>query len=100
MNIFVGNLNLSTTEENLQALFSEFGKVNSVKIIKDFQTDTSRGYGFVDMDEKEEGIIAMKKLNGLVYMGQSMEISEAKPRPAKQNSFNGQNQNGQLRRKR
>jgi len=79
MNIFVGNLHVSATEAHLEQLFGAYAKVSSVKIIKDFETDTSRGYGFVEMDENEEAVKAIKNLNGSNVMDQVLEVSEAYP---------------------
>jgi len=106
MNIFVGNLNTATTEEQLQLLFTTYGRVNSVKIIKDFETDISRGYGFVEMDDNEEGNIAIRRLNKSNFMMNDLDISQAIPRPTPQNSItqasrdSGGARNNSMKRKR
>lgn len=65
MNIFVGNLNFQTTEEQLQDLFLPFGEVSSVKIVTDKFSGRSRGFAFVDMPDQTEGENAINNLNKL-----------------------------------
>ncbi len=79
MNIFAGNLNFKTTEDDLRQLFSEFGSISTIKIIKDFD-GRSRGFGFIEMDDSE-AIEAIKRLNGNNFMGQDIEVNEARPKP-------------------
>ncbi|SVB71430.1 uncharacterized protein METZ01_LOCUS224284, partial [marine metagenome] len=55
VNIYVGNLNFKTTEEDLSAHFGQFGPVTSVKIISDRYSGQSRGFGFVEMENKPDG---------------------------------------------
>lgn len=81
MNIFTGNLNYKTTEEDLRQLFSECGTVSTVKVIKDMNGQ-SRGFGFVEMPENNEAIEACKKLNGTEFMEHTIEVNEARPKPA------------------
>ena len=81
MNIFTGNLNYKTSEEDLRQLFSECGTVSSVKVIKDMNGQ-SRGFGFVEMPENNEAIEACKKLNGTEFMEHTIEVNEARPKPA------------------
>jgi RNA recognition motif-containing protein len=79
MNIYVGNVPLSTTETELRGIFSEYGEVHSVKIITDRETGRSRGFGFVEMSEN----IARKaiaELNGADYEGKQLTVNEAKPK--------------------
>lgn len=79
MNIFVGNLNYRLSEEELQALFAEKGEVTSVKIIMDRYTGRSRGFGFVEMPNDEEGSKAIEDLNGVELQGRSLRVSKALP---------------------
>lgn len=76
MNIYVGNLTASTKEEEVKAAFSNFGLVNSVKLIVDFQTGMSRGFGFVDMSQNE-GRKAIEELNGSDLNGNAIVVNEA-----------------------
>jgi len=80
MNIFVGSLNYDTTEDNLRDLFSEFGNITSVKVIKDFN-GRSRGFAFVEMEDKDAAIEAIKNLQGKSFMDHTIEVNEARPKP-------------------
>ena len=80
MNIYVGSLAYSATEDSLKALFEEFGPVKSVKVIKDQFTGKSRGFAFVEMANKEDGEKAMSALNGRNFEGHTLRINEARPR--------------------
>lgn len=83
MNIYVGNLDFQTTEEQLQDLFVEFGKVNSVKIIKDKFSGRSKGFGFVEMPEPSEGANAVNNLNNYTLNSRSLVVNEARPKENK-----------------
>ena len=63
MNIYVSNLSFKVTEENLISMFEKFGTVTSAKIIKDKETQRSRGFAFVEMPSEAEGKEAMASLN-------------------------------------
>ena len=77
--IYVGNLSLQTTEQNLCALFAQIGQVESVTIITDRDTDQSKGFAFVEMgDEDAEQAIA--QLNGTEVGGRSLTVNPAHPR--------------------
>lgn len=76
MNIYVGNLTAATTEEDLKEAFGSFGQINSVKIIKDFDTGQSKGFGFVDMAQTA-GKSAIDSLNGSEINGNSIIVNEA-----------------------
>lgn len=80
MNIYVGNLSYRMTEEELEAEFGKFGTVKSVKIIKDRDTNRSKGFAFVDMDDQSAGNEAIEALNGKEIGGRTLRINEAKPR--------------------
>ncbi len=77
MNIYVGNLSFSTSVEELEDLFSQFGEVESVRIIRDRQTGRSRGFGFVEMNS-EDGANAIQSLNGKEFGGRKLVVNEAK----------------------
>lgn len=77
MNIYVGNLSLQVMEKDLRAAFEAFGKVNSVVIIKDKNSGKSRGFGFVEMPNREEAEAAIKHLNGRDLLGRNMNVNEA-----------------------
>jgi RNA recognition motif-containing protein len=81
MNIYVGNLSYSVTEENLRQAFEAFGQVKSATIVKDRYSGQPRGFGFVEMPERVEAQAAIKNLNGQELLGQRMNVNEAHPRP-------------------
>jgi RNA recognition motif-containing protein len=80
MNIYVGNLPWEIQEEELRKSFEEFGQVASATIIKDKFTNKPRGFGFVEMPEKEEALKAIQALNGKDLKGRPMKVNEAKPK--------------------
>jgi RNA recognition motif-containing protein len=79
MNIYVGNLPFNTTAADLEALFGEYGTVDSAAIINDRETGRSRGFGFVEMDNTA-GAKAIEELDGADYNGRNLKVNEAKPR--------------------
>ena len=81
MNIFVGNLPYSTTSEDLRQAFSAYGEVKSANVIMDRDTGRSRGFGFVEMDNSQEGQAAIQGLNGSDLGGRQLTVNEARPRP-------------------
>jgi len=79
MNIFVGNLASTVKEDELKALFSQHGKVDSVKIIRDMFTQTSKGFGFIEMPGKAEAQKALDELNTYELNGKKLTVNEARP---------------------
>ncbi len=80
MNIFVGNLPYSSTEQQLEELFSRYGTVESARIISDRNTRRSRGFGFVEMPNDDEARNAIEALNGTEFGGRELRVNEAKPK--------------------
>jgi RNA recognition motif-containing protein len=80
MNIYVSNLSFNTSDAELSSLFSTFGEVSSAKVITDRETGRSRGFGFVEMPNDEEGKEAMAGLNNKEVEGRAMSVSVAKER--------------------
>jgi RNA recognition motif-containing protein len=75
--IFVGNLSYQTTENDLTELFKQVGEVESVNIVTDRDTGRSKGFAFVELDEK--GVErAIAQFNGIKLKGQALTISEAR----------------------
>lgn len=87
MNIFIGNLNFQTTEEQLQDVFAPFGEVTSVKIVTDKFTGRSRGFAFVEMPDQTEAEKAVEELHDYVLNNRNMVVNEAKPK-TEDNRFN------------
>ena len=79
MNIYVGNLSYNVTEDDLRAMFVEFGEVDSVKIIMDKFSGQSKGFGFVEMPSNSEADQAIKALNGNSIKGRAIKINQANP---------------------
>ena len=79
MNIYVGNLSYSVTEEDLRNEFGAFGELSSVNIIKDKFTGRSKGFGFVEMPSNSEADAAIKALNGKDLKGRNIKVNPAKP---------------------
>jgi cold-inducible RNA-binding protein len=79
-NIFVGNLSYGATEDGLRALFEAYGAVQRVSIITDRDSGQPRGFGFVEMNNDEEGDRAIAALNGKDYEGRTLNVNEARPK--------------------
>ena len=82
MNIFVGNMARETVDEDLRTAFSAFGEVTAVSIIKDKFTGEPRGFGFVEMANKEEGQAAITGMSGKEIKGRPLTVNEARPKTA------------------
>jgi RNA recognition motif-containing protein len=80
MNIYVGNISRDVTESDLKETFGTIGMVQSAAIIKDKLTGESRGFGFVEMPNKEEGDKAIAELNGKDLKGRNLTVNEARPK--------------------
>lgn len=81
--LFVGNLSYDTTEDDLRALFGEYGKVTSSEIILDRYTSKSRGFGFVEMDSAEDARAAIENCHEKDFQGRRLIVNEARPREAR-----------------
>ena len=80
MNIYISNLSYRVTDSDLKDLFEQFGEVSSTKIIIDHQTGRTKGFGFVDMPDKEASQTAIAKLNHSELDGNMISVFEARPR--------------------
>jgi RNA recognition motif-containing protein len=80
MNLYVGNLSFSTTEKELETVFSEFGTVDSIRVINDRDTGRSKGFAFVEMNNNQEAKAAMADINDKEIDGRNLKVNEAKPR--------------------
>ncbi len=80
MKMYVGNLSFDTNQQDLEALFSEFGTVTDVHLPSDRETGRPRGFAFVTMGTKDEMNAAIEALNGTDQAGRNIKVNEAKPR--------------------
>jgi RNA recognition motif-containing protein len=80
MNIFVAKLNFKTTSEELLELFEKFGEVSSAKVIMDKATNRSKGYGFVEMPDDNQGFAAINDLNETEVDGSTIVVKKARPK--------------------
>lgn len=81
-NIFVGNLNYSTTQEDLHTTFAQFGNVERVNVVTDRDTGQPRGFAFVEMTDANAAQTAISQLNGAELNGRAMNVNEARPKPS------------------
>ncbi len=89
MNIYVGNLAYSVTEDELRDAFAQYGAVRSANVITDKFSGQSKGFGFVEMNDNSEADAAIKGLNGQALGGRSIKVNEAKPRESRPPRGNG-----------
>jgi RNA recognition motif-containing protein len=80
MSIFVGNLDYSITEEELKAVFADYGSVQRVTLPTDRETGRARGFGFIDMSVGSEEDTAIASLDGAEWRGRDLRVNKAKPR--------------------
>ena len=77
MKLYVGSLNYSTTEDELDKLFSDYGSVESVSLIKDNFSGQSKGFGFVELPNNADADKAIKALNGSNFQGRVIKVNQA-----------------------
>lgn len=82
MKIYVGNMSFSSTEDTLRAEFGSYGEVEEVAIITDRDTGRPRGFAFVTMSSDDEARAAIEGLNGKELDGRTLNVNEARPKPA------------------
>ncbi|MCE3011113.1 MAG: RNA recognition motif domain-containing protein [Pseudobdellovibrionaceae bacterium] len=87
--IYIGNLSYSVNDQDLTDLFSQFGQVESARIVTDRDSGRSKGFAFVEMSTDTEASDAIAKLNGQDYSGRAMNVSEAKPMAPRENRGGG-----------
>ena len=92
--LFVGGLPFATTDDELAEAFSQFGTVASAKVITDRETGRSKGFGFVEFENDDEGKAAEAGMNGKELGGRTVTVNEARPREDRpRRDFNGPRQN-------
>ena len=84
MNLFVSNIDYKITEDELRALFEEYGEVKSLCILKDMDTQKAKGYGFVLMSSSYEGQKAIMRLNKRKINSRMLSVQEARPKPGEE----------------
>ncbi len=81
MDIYVGNLAYSTTDDELRDLFAAYGTVSSARVCVDRMTSRSKGFGFVEMANNDEAQAAITALNGHDVGGRALRVNESQPKP-------------------
>lgn len=89
MNIYVGNIARSVSEDELRDAFAAHGEVSSVTLIKDKFTGEPRGFGFIEMPAKMQAMTAIKEMNGKDLQGRSLIVNEARPKTDKRGGGGG-----------
>ena len=92
MSIYVGNLSYEVTQDDLNAVFAEYGSVKRVQLPTDRETGRLRGFGFVEMGSDAEETAAIDALDGAEWMGRNLKVNKAKPKEDR-GSFGGQRGN-------
>ena len=80
MNLYISNLSYNISDEDLRLLFADYGEITSAKVIMDWETGRSRGFGFVELSDDELAKKAIEELNQASYDGKVINITEARPR--------------------
>jgi cold-inducible RNA-binding protein len=93
-NIFVGNLSFNTSEQDLRQVFEAYGPVDRVSIMVDRDTGRSRGFGFVEMTNNEDGEKAISGLNGSQFGGRTINVNEARPKAERAGGGGGRDRGG------
>ncbi|MCB9845290.1 MAG: RNA-binding protein [Phycisphaeraceae bacterium] len=84
MKLYVGNLPFSIDDDQLRAVFEEHGEVVSASVVMDRETGRSRGFGFVEMRNENEGQAAIEQLHGANLGGRDLTVNEARPKAPRQ----------------
>ena len=87
MNIYVGNLSWTMTDDDLSNLFTQYGSVTSAKILKDKMNGRSKGFGFVEMEDDEAARTAISNLNETEVQGRKLIVNESQPRQEGEGGF-------------
>lgn len=87
MNIYVGNLSWTMTDDDLSNLFTQYGNVSSAKILKDKMNGRSKGFGFVEMEDEEAAKTAISNLNETEVQGRKLIVNESQPRQEGEGGF-------------
>ena len=80
MSIYIGNLSFRATEDDVKAVFEDYGSVKTVKLPTDRETGRMRGFGFVEMESEDQETAAIEALDEAEWMGRSLRVNKARPR--------------------
>jgi len=97
-NIFIGNLDFGTTEDQLRALLAAHGAVETVTIVRDRDTGQPRGFAFLEMTNDGEADKAIQALNGTILGGRALTVNEARSKPASGGGDNSRKRGHRLNR--
>jgi RNA recognition motif-containing protein len=89
MKIYVGNISRESTENEIRDAFAEFGEVTDITLIRDNYTKVLKGFGFIEMPDKEAGEKAIKELDGQLFNGRPLTVNVAKPKTESGNRSGG-----------
>ncbi len=92
--LYVGSLPYSVTEDELRELFSQFGDIESVRIITDKFTGQSKGFGFVEMVNPDDAQRAVEGMNGKALGGRTLIVNDARPEQKRERTFGGGDRGG------
>ncbi len=92
MTIYVGNLSYQATEEDLRAVFADYGNVKRVVLPTDRETGRMRGFAFVEMSDDAQEDSAISELDGAEWMGRQLRVNKARPREDNNRSFARRNE--------
>jgi cold-inducible RNA-binding protein len=98
--LYVGNLSFSTTDQDLEQAFSEYGEITSATVVKDRDTSRSKGFGFVEFVQEADSKKAMEAMNNKDLNGRSLKVDEARPPKERTRSFSSGGSGGYNRRER
>ena len=98
MKLFVGGLSWDTTSDGLKESFASFGKLEDVKLIKDFETGRSRGFGFITFSQEDDAVNAMAEMDGKELDGRTIRVNEARSKKPRRDDGYGDNNRGYNRR--
>ena len=89
MDIYVGNLAYKTTDDDLRTLFSQHGEVTSARVVTDRVSGQSKGFGFVEMPDRDAAQKAIEAINGQDLQGRALRVNESQPKPREERGGGG-----------